>query len=279
MKKVSKMPLISIIVPVYNVENYLRKCIDSLISQTYKNLEIILVDDGSQDKCPNICDEYKDKDSRIVVIHKNNGGLSDARNFGIKYSCGKYVTFVDSDDYVENDYIEYLYNLLKEENTIISVCGHYICYDEKKIKKNASFTKKIDKVSALNDILYDKEVDLSSWGKLYSKELFDDISFPKGKIFEDTATTYLLFDKCNYISVGEKCKYYYVLRNNSITTTDFNLKKMELIEMTKKMCNLIEKKYPELKSGCKRRLMWAYLSTYIKIIYTPKKCIKLKKKK
>lgn len=108
-----KEDLISIVIPVYKVELYLEKCIESIINQTYKNLEIIIVDDGSPDNCPKICDEYAQKDNRIKVIHKENGGLSDARNAGIDVAAGKYIAFVDSDDYVSNDYIEYMYNLIK----------------------------------------------------------------------------------------------------------------------------------------------------------------------
>ena len=106
--------LISVVVPIYNVENYIKKCVDSILSQTYKNLEIILVDDGSPDNCPQICDEYAQKDNRIKVIHKENGGLSDARNAGIDISKGKFITFIDSDDYIEKDYVEVLYNSIKE---------------------------------------------------------------------------------------------------------------------------------------------------------------------
>ena len=112
-----KEDLISIVIPVYKVEKYLEKCVESVINQTYKNLEILLVNDGSPDNCPKICDEYAQKDNRIKVIHKENGGLSDARNAGIDVATGKYITFIDSDDYISNDYVEYMYNLLKQNNT------------------------------------------------------------------------------------------------------------------------------------------------------------------
>ena len=263
-------PLISVVVPIYKVEKYLEKCINSLLNQTYENIEIILVDDGSPDSCPKICDNYKEKDYRIKVIHQKNGGLSNARNSGLDIAQGKYVTFIDSDDYVSNDYIEYLYNLIKKDNTLISICGHYICFDTKTINKTATNSRKVDKETALNYILYDKEIDLCSWGKLYDINLFKKIRFPDGKIFEDTATTYLLFEECDYVSVGKESKYYYMIRDDSITTVNFNLKKMDLIYMTENMTNYILKKYPNLKDGCQRRLMWAYMSTYTKIVYTNK---------
>ncbi|MBR1540013.1 MAG: glycosyltransferase [Clostridia bacterium] len=122
--------LISIIVPVYKVEKYLDKCINSIVSQTYKNLEVILVDDGSPDSCGKMCDEWTQKDTRIKVIHKENGGLSDARNFGLDCAKGKYIQFVDSDDYIEKDMIEFLYKNLKENNADISICSNYMVDEE-----------------------------------------------------------------------------------------------------------------------------------------------------
>ena len=277
MEKVSK-DLVSIVIPIYNVEKYLKKCLDTVLSQTYNNIEIILVDDGSPDSCGIICDEYANKDKRIKVIHKENGGLSDARNAGIDIAKGRYITFIDSDDYVSSDYVEYLFNTLKKYNSKISTCGHYICFDNKMIEKTSLKTKKVSKEEAMTDFLYDYDIDICSWGKLYDISLFESIRFPKGKIFEDSATTYKLFDLCDYIAVGKECKYYYIMRNDSITTKKFNLNKMDLIEMTEEMCTFLTKKYPSLKKACNRRLMWAYMSTYTKIVYTNKSEFKKEKK-
>ena len=264
MEKVSREnELISIVVPIYKVENYLEKCIISILNQSYKNFELLLIDDGSPDLCPKICDDYKNKDKRIKVFHKENGGLSDARNYGIEKAKGSLITFIDSDDYIDRDYIEYLYNLKKKFGVKISTCGHNICFDKKIIKKTSLRTEKVSLEVALYDILYDKEIDICSWGKLY----------------EDTATTYLLFEKCDYIGVGNECKYNYVMRKDSITTNSFNLKKMQLIDMTQIMCDYIYDKYPSLKCACTRRLMWSYLSTYTKIVHTPKNQYKNEKNK
>ena len=126
MKEVSKKPLITIIIPVYKVEDYLDKCVESVVNQTYKNLEIILVDDGSPDNCPKMCDDWAKKDKRIKVIHKENGGLSDARNKGIDIAKGEFITFIDSDDYVENNYVEFLYNLVRENHAEISMGKQYV---------------------------------------------------------------------------------------------------------------------------------------------------------
>lgn len=262
--------LVSVVIPVYNVKDFLEKCIESVVQQTYKNIEILLIDDGSTDGSDVICDKYCKKDNRIKVFHKKNGGLSDARNYGISKSTGKFITFIDSDDYVSDDYVEYLYELLIENKTNISACGHFILKNGKTLKKNIVNKKRFTKTEALNAILYDREIDICSWGKLYNKKLFDDIRFPKEKIFEDTGTTFQLFDKCDYISVGDECKYYYIIRSNSITTKEFNIKKMDLIEMTNNMCEYIIRKYPNLRLGCNRRTIWAYMSTYTKIVFTPK---------
>ena len=136
--------LITIVIPIYKVEKYLDKCIKSVINQTYKNLEIILVDDGSPDNCPKKCDEYEKKDTRIKVIHKENGGLSDARNAGIDIAKGKYITFIDSDDYVSEDYVEYMYNLLKQNNTKMSTCETQVVNIEKETEMETQFVENIE---------------------------------------------------------------------------------------------------------------------------------------
>ena len=145
--------LISIVIPIYNVEKYIEKCLDSVIKQTYKNIEIILVDDGSPDNCGKICDSYANNDKRIQVIHKENGGLSDARNVGIERANGKYITFVDSDDYIELDYIEYLYTLIKKYNTKISFCKVNVVFNENntdnKLENNNKTDYKWTKIQAL----------------------------------------------------------------------------------------------------------------------------------
>ena len=142
--------LITIVVPVYKVEKYIDRCVTSILNQTYKNLQIILVDDGSPDNCGKICDEYAKKDNRIEVIHKENGGLSDARNAGINIAKGKYIAFVDSDDYVSNDYIEYMYKILKKENAKISICELQIVWKNTKIEENIKIDENTDAEENLN---------------------------------------------------------------------------------------------------------------------------------
>lgn len=254
--------LISVIVPIYNVEKYINKCIDSIINQTYTNLEIILVDDGSPDNCGKICDEYAKKDNRIKVIHKENGGLSDARNVGIKNAKGMYITVVDSDDYIEQKYIEILYKSIKENETDIAIGSHKVIYENGTIiDKSTNEENVIESKNVLKRILYDEGIDLSAWAKLYKKELFYSIQYPKDRLYEDAATTYKLIDASNKISIISKPIYNYMIRNNSITNNDFSKKKMDLIISTEEMATYIKEKYPDLEKATKRRLMYAYLST------------------
>ncbi len=254
--------LITVVIPAYKVEKFLPKCLDSVLNQTYKKLEIILVEDGSPDNCGKICDDYAKKDKRIKVIHKENGGLSDARNKGIDQATGKYITFIDSDDYIDDDYVECLYKAIKEDNTKMSICSHRVVYDTGRIiEKETKERSVLDSKTVLARILYDDGIDLSAWAKLYDIGLFNNVRYPKGRIYEDSATTYKLIDLCDKVSINSLGKYNYIIRSDSISNNKFNTKKMDLITSTKEMTDYISKKYPDLQEACDRRLMYAYLST------------------
>lgn len=215
--------LISVIVPIYNVEKYLRRCIDSVMMQTYKKIEIILVDDGSSDSCPEICDEYKKKDTRIKVIHKKNGGLSDARNKGIEFAKGDFISFIDSDDVISKTMIEYLYKNMIEYNADISVCNFkYFCNEEELMTlQNEYESNDVEKVysniEAL-EILLDgkKSYGDYAWNKLYKINLFNNVKYPYMKKMEDIGTTYKLYYKSNKIVIGTSIKYFYFQRADSI---------------------------------------------------------------
>ena len=219
---------ITVIVPVYNVENYLEKCLDSLINQTYKNLEIIVINDGSTDNSGEICQEYAQKDNRIVYIEKENGGLSDARNAGLDRMTGSYVTFVDSDDWVELDYVEILYKKIIEYQADISV-GNYYSYNEDEetyyfhIYGDSYYEKVYDNVSIFENLYESQEMKsfalISAWGKLYKAKLFDYLRFDKGKLGEDgyfNQKMYLSVNKVVYLNKG---LYAYRQRSGSITKT------------------------------------------------------------
>lgn len=219
---------ITVIVPVYNVEHYLDKCLDSVIKQTYKNIEIIVVNDGSTDSSGAICQEYARKDNRIIYIEKENGGLSDARNVGLDKMTGSYVTFIDSDDWVESDYVEVLYDKLIEYQADVSV-GNYYSYNEDEklfyfhMSADSYYEKVYDNVSIFENLYESKEMKnfalISACGKLYKAKLFDYIRFDKGKLGEDgyfNQKIYLLVEKIVYINQG---LYAYRQRNGSITKT------------------------------------------------------------
>lgn len=259
--------LISVIIPVYNAEKYLNKCINSILLQTYKNIEILLVNDGSTDNSQEVCEEFRNKDRRVKVIYKENGGASDARNVGIKNSNGKYITFVDSDDTVEENYIEYLYNLLENYSTNMSIAAYSVISNEKSINIGKGYKEELlDVKECLDRLLCEKGFTVSPCSKLYDKSLFDDIEYPKGKLFEDNETTYRLIMKCHKIAYGNKSIYNYYKRENSAMTSEFNMKKMDLIELSDKMCDNIESKYPELKCSTDKKRVTARFSILRQIL-------------
>ena len=259
--------LISIVVPVYNVELYIEKCIKTILNQTYENFELLLINDGSNDESGFLCDKYLKLDSRVRLYHKANGGLSSARNYGIKKSFGKYITFVDSDDYIERDYLETLYTTLKEKNVNIAVCPYSIIRGEKIINiGNGYKSELLSTAGSLSRMLLEQGFTVSAYAKLYRKSLFNDISYPEGKVYEDNATTYKLFLKCNEIAYNNKSIYNYCIRSNSITTKSFSIKNIDYITITDSACNEILKHYPSLEDECKYRKAFVRLTILKKMM-------------
>lgn len=253
---------ISVVIPGYNVGNDLIKCIDSVIAQTYTNLEIILVDDGSTDNTASICDEYAKKDSRIVAYHKPNGGISDARNYGISKVNSEYFTFIDSDDYVDKDYIEYLYMLLKKYNTLMSIAQHRIVFRNGDVEDfGATGDECMNAHDVIERMLYHDIIDTSCWGKLYKTSIFENIQFPKGRLFEDTAITYKTFIASEKIAVGYESKYNYIMHDISITHNYFSPSKLDFLEMTDNMGQDVIAHYPDLSSAVMRRRVYSRFST------------------
>lgn len=204
--------IISIIVPIYKVEKYLDRCINSILNQTFTDFELILVDDGSPDRCGDICDEYAKKDKRIKVIHKENGGLSDARNSGLDVATGKFVAFIDSDDFIHKDMYMILYNAIIDSKSDISQCKFKYFFKEDELNKNIindGNYKIYNNIDAIEEVIENKNLNVNVWNKLYKKELFNDIRFPKGKIHEDEFVTYKVFYKASSISFVDKELYYY----------------------------------------------------------------------
>lgn len=237
---------ISIIIPIYNVEKYLPACVESILQQTYKNLEVILVDDGSLDRCPVICDELAQKDDRIRVIHQKNKGLSGARNTGIDNAQGDYLIFVDSDDTVEQTLVEELYTYAEKWNCAIVACGrNYIFEDGQIVCKIAHDESKVYGFEeAMQEMNSFRLFDMSAWAKIYRKELFEDIRFPEGKLSEDYYIMYKLFDKAKTIGYVAKPLYNYLQRQSSISRN----KKInhDFADAAKKQMEFLDDKYPQM---------------------------------
>lgn len=207
---------ISIIVPVYNVEKYVGRCMESITAQSYSNIEIIVVDDGTTDNSRNICEKYSNIDPRIKLISQSNQGLSGARNTGLQYVTGDYIAFVDSDDYIEKTYIEELYNSILNTKADITVCGYYNQFDD----RTAVFSmpeQLLDGKSATRMLVQDDYMPSYVWNKLYKRALWDNIIFPIGKKFEDTYVMHKVFMRANLVSVIGKPLYHYIRRGDSIT--------------------------------------------------------------
>lgn len=276
------LPLISVIVPVYNVEKYLKRCLDSIRKQTYSNIEILLIDDGSTDQSGRICDDFAKLDSRVRVFHKENGGVSTARNLGIEQAKGEYITFVDSDDYVDSDYIEYLYHLASAQKCLIALCGYYVRFVEKNKchyegNKNKR-TEILDDVQCIEKLLYNEDgVAVFIWGKLYHNSLLKGFRYPDKNFAEDVETTYKIFHEAHKIACGYLCKYNYCIRENSATTRVFNPMHFNLIEAADLMARDVCKWYPYLKSATVRYQVWSRFGVLNRLNLVPNRYIQQRK--
>lgn len=257
--------LISIIVPIYKVEKYLNRCIDSILNQSYKNIEVILVDDGSPDNCGKICDEYLLKDNRIRVIHKENGGLSSARNAGLDIATGDYIGFVDSDDWIEPKMYETLIENVIKYNAQISVGGVVDLLEEgnKYTSIKSTFDGNI-KIECLNKEDAMKKFFLGSWSawdKIYKREVHEKIRFPEGEINEDEAIAMQILDNCEKIVYTNEVFYNYIKRSDSITTSEFSEKKLDWYKNCKRNLEFIKENYSSLNEYAEVRfcnsIMWS----------------------
>ena len=243
-----EQPLISVIVPVYKVEPYLDKCISSIVNQTYKNLEIILVDDGSPDNCPAMCDAWAEKDSRIRVIHKTNGGLSDARNAGMAVATGELMAFVDSDDWIAPDMYEHLYQRLAEDNSDIATCGVQMVWEDK--TPSRTLTREsccvLNQEEAMQAIIEESWLKQPVWYKLYKTDLIRDILFPMGNCHEDVFWSYQAVGSAKKVSVSDHVGYYYLQRGGSIMGAGYSLKRLDAVEAKVQRCAYIQERFPAL---------------------------------
>ena len=254
------MPKISVIVPVYKVEHYLDRCVASILKQTFVDFELILVDDGSPDRCPQMCDEWAKKDTRIQVIHKENGGLSSARNAGLDIMQGEYVSFVDSDDWLEPDALEYLYYLLKKYNADFSFAEMRRISDEGKtcpvnhgvetILTQDQFLLSFFKVGTQVNVQY-------AWGKLYKIRLFSEIKYCEGLTSEDIPAIFMIALNCNRIVHGSKIIYNYFIRADSLTQEEFGVRTFDLLKAWDIVCETAK-----LKNSHEWIIKLAYINRY-----------------
>ncbi len=241
-------PLISVIVPIYNVEKYLDRCVESIVNQTYMNLEIILVDDGSPDNCPKMCDEWAQKDTRIKVIHKENGGLSDARNAGMPFVTGEIVSFIDSDDWIELNMFEKMLSQMQKDNSDIVSCGVKWVEEDGVVIRDVTVSKNevLDTHSAMKELINDNKLKQHVWNKIYKHDLIKDIPFEKGKYHEDVFWSYQIVGRAKKISVIVDSFYNYVQRSNSIMGEGFSAKRLDSLEANELRCKYMKKNFPEL---------------------------------
>ena len=262
-------PEISVIVPVYNVEKYLQRCVDSLLRQTFHNCEILLVDDGATDSSGAMCDGYAARDSRVRVIHKPNGGLSDARNAGLEVAQGKYVCFIDSDDYVEPDMLEVLYRLVTEHDADLSICGISDSYEK------GSYPQCPEEIEfvctgreAQGITLEGKKLPGSVCTKLIRRELIGDHRFLKGKTYEDAFFTPELLLRAKTVAATTRSLYYYWHRDDSITTRPFSAKNMDIVEAYAYTLDQVRQRCPEHEELAMFRLCWANFVVLDKMLVT-----------
>lgn len=246
---------ISIILPVYNVDKYLNKCIDSILNQSFKNFELIIIDDGSTDNSSLICENYLNTDNRIKVIHQENKGLSYARNVGINLANGKYIAFIDSDDYIDVNYLEVLHSIIVNEDADIVMCDRIYVFENKiqfsRINSKYSIMH-INKENIYKKMMLNDGISFSVWGKLYSRKIFDSIRFIDGKLYEDIFIVNDIIESSDKIVVTTYNGYYYLKRKNSIMSSKMNLKQMDLIDASIKYKDFMLDNYPRLSSFVNR---------------------------
>lgn len=254
--------LISVIVPVYNVESYLNRCIESLVRQTYKYLEIILVDDGSLDGCPHICDKWSERDNRIHVIHKTNGGLSSARNAGLKVAKGEYIAFLDSDDWIHTKFIEHLYITIKDYKVDIAACDICQVYTEKQDEKINKLSVKIYSTEeALETLINGETFRAVAWNKLYHKNMLIGEQFETRRYHEDEFFTYRIMAKTNKLAYVDEKLYYYFQRKGSIMNS-ISYKHLDALDAYLERIAYFKDLYPKLYKIDKMRFCIACIYFY-----------------
>lgn len=255
------MDLISVIVPVYKVEKYLDRCVQSIVDQTYRNLEIILVDDGSPDNCPAMCDAWAEKDSRIKVIHKENGGGAQARNVGIDYAKGQLIGFVDSDDFIQPNMYQYLYQILMETNCDIAECSFFTTDSDNSFKaEHINETLLIlNTEDALKEHIHDRICRQLVWNKLYRRKSIDDIRMVEGKFIDDEFFTYRVLSQAGKVVVSNQKLYAYRQHPDSVMHKNFTISRLQAVDAKCQRLEFLKSKFPNLVSVAKINLWYTCL--------------------
>lgn len=250
-------PLISVIVPVYKVEAYLDRCVQSIVDQTYRNLEIILVDDGSPDNCGAMCDAWAEKDSRIKVIHKENGGGARARNIGLEYASGQYIGFVDSDDFIAPEMYQYLYQLHRKTQCDIAECGYSIVYGHDFPEDDATDTYTVlNTEAALKENIRDCICRQLVWNKLYRRETIGAIRMVEGKTIDDEFFTYRVLAQAKTVAVGSRKMYAYRQQDNSVMHQKYSLKWLGAVEARLERYLFLQDRFPALEADAGTNLLF-----------------------
>lgn len=253
-------PLITVIVPVYNVADYLSRCLESIVAQTYHNLEIILVDDGSTDQSAVICQEFCQRDRRFKYLHQENAGLSAARNAALKIAKGKYITFVDSDDTIAPGLVTTLYAVLSANRIKLAACTFQEVYPDGHTHNFCRPSSEVHLLSTeecLAEMLIEHSLSLAACGKLYQRELFRTVQYPVGKLYEDVGTTYRLVFQCEQVAFIPQPLYHYYQHPASIIHQAYTPQKLDLITLTNQMCDAIDQRFPALKNLTRLRRLRA----------------------
>ena len=258
--------MISVIVPVYNVEKYLERCVKSIVAQTYKDLEILLIDDGSTDKSGKMCDDFQQTDSRIKAFHKQNGGLSDARNYGIEHSAGEFISFVDSDDYIDEKMLETLHRLITENDADLAVCSAMDVFEGKEVTQVKEIKEfNLNKVESYKYMLRGDGIP-SACNKLYKRQTVGNVRFPVGKLYEDGFFTPQILKRVEKTAVTSKPMYYYFRRADSITTKPFRKGDLDVIEAYDKCVKQVKELCPEALPYAEFRYRNAYFNVLDKML-------------
>ena len=242
-------PIISIIVPIYNVESYLERCIESILNQSFKEFELILVNDGSTDSCKDICNEYKKRDSRIVVVNKKNEGVSSARNLGLDLAKGEYIGFIDPDDFINKDMYKILFDTIQANNSDMVICDYYKVNEDdinkfRNLKCNCENIKikNLNNLESIDNLFLTGEKFIFAWNKLYKRDLFSDLRYEQGRIYEDEYLAHRILYKCKKVSVIEVKMYYYVQRKGSIVNSPFTVRKFDKVYAIKDRVDFLREK-------------------------------------